>query len=78
MLFGDWGHAMIASIRGGMPMINKVLTIIAFTGFCLEQFFYSSIPSRLLGVNRIQKYIDDLLEISGLCNRFFIARSHDN
>ena len=51
MLFGEWGHAMIASIRGGIPMINKVLTIVAFAGFCLELFFLSSIPSRLLGVS---------------------------
>lgn len=46
----NWGHAVLASIRGGMPMINKILTIVAFLGFVLEQVLNSSIPFRLLGV----------------------------
>jgi hypothetical protein len=41
---------MLVSIRGGMPMINKILTIVAFLGFVLEQVLNSSIPFRLLGV----------------------------
>ena len=31
-------------------MINKILTIVAFLGFVLEQVLNSSIPFRLLGV----------------------------
>ncbi|WP_342293756.1 hypothetical protein [Clostridium sporogenes] len=41
---------MLVSIRGGMSMINKILTVIAFLGFMLEQVLNSSIPFRLLGV----------------------------
>lgn len=41
---------MLVSIRGGMSMINKILTVIAFLGFVLEQVLDSSIPLRLLGV----------------------------
>ncbi|MEL5899580.1 hypothetical protein AAGC94_16130 [Clostridium sporogenes] len=33
-----------------MSMINKILTVIAFLGFMLEQVLNSSIPFRLLGV----------------------------
>ena len=50
MPIGEWGHVMLAGIRGGMSMVNKVITVIAFCGFLLEQFVCSSIPSRLLGV----------------------------
>ncbi len=31
-------------------MVNKVLTVIAFCSFLLEQILNSNIPSRLLGV----------------------------
>ncbi|WP_164880648.1 hypothetical protein [Clostridium manihotivorum] len=31
-------------------MVNKILTVIAFLGFTLEQVLNSSIPFRLLGV----------------------------
>ncbi len=44
------GQFTLASIRGGMSMVNKVITVIAFCGFLFEQILCSSIPSRLLGV----------------------------
>ncbi len=37
-------------------MINKILTVIAFLGFMLEQVFNSSIPLRLLGVKSKKWY----------------------
>lgn len=46
----SWGLRILASIRGGMPMVNKVITVIAFSCFLFEQFLNSCIPSRLLGV----------------------------
>lgn len=51
-----WGLRISASIRGGMPMINNYITVIAFCCFLLEKFLYSSIPSRLLGVYNINTY----------------------
>ena len=50
ILLGEWVQVMVDSIRGGMPMINDVLTVIAFFGFLLEIVLNSNIPSRLLGV----------------------------
>jgi hypothetical protein len=50
ILLGEWVQVMVDSIRGGMPMINNGLTIIAFCGFLFEKFLNSDIPSRLLGV----------------------------
>ena len=61
MPLGDWGQGTLASIRGGMPMVNTVLTIITFIGFCLEPFFCSSIPSRLLGVAKNILIINQLI-----------------
>ena len=46
----------MASIQGGMPMINNILTILAFVGFVVEKILNSSIPSRLLGV--LQPYMN--------------------
>lgn len=67
MPIGEWGHVMLAGIRGGMSMVNKVITVIAFCGFLLEQFVCSSIPSRLLGViwkkNGFSKINEDLLKL---------------
>lgn len=40
----------MASIQGGMSMINDVLTIVGFAGFLLEAFLCSNIPPRLLEV----------------------------
>lgn len=51
MLLKQWEQVIMASIQGGvLPMINNVLTILAFAGFVLEKVLSSSIPSRLLGV----------------------------
>ena len=53
MLIEEWGPSKLASIQGGMSMINNVLTFIAFGGFLLGLFFNSSIPPRLLEVSAI-------------------------
>ena len=51
MLWIQWEHVIIASIQEGMPMVNNILTILAFVGFVFEKLINSHIPSRLLGVN---------------------------
>ncbi len=48
----EWGQLTLAGIRGGMSMVNKFITVIAFCGFLMEQVIYSTIPSRLLGVKK--------------------------
>lgn len=53
MLREPWGQSKLASIQGGMSMINNVITFIAFGGFLLGLFLNSSILPRLLGVNII-------------------------
>ncbi|CAI3212733.1 hypothetical protein CNEO2_110090 [Clostridium neonatale] len=40
----------MASIRGGVSMVNDVLAVVAFIGFLLGKVLNSSIPLRLLGV----------------------------
>ena len=65
-----WGHITIASIRGGMSMINNVLAFVSFGMFLLELLFSSSVLPRLLGVN-YTKYQKVRLEIS---NRTFFDR----
>lgn len=49
LLFNYWGH-VVTSIREVMPMINNILTILAFVGFVFEKVVNGNILPRLLGV----------------------------
>lgn len=46
----EWGQCNLASIQGGMTMVNNIITFIAFGGFLLGLLLNSSILPRLLGV----------------------------
>ena len=36
MPWKQWEHVIMASIQGGMPMINNILAILGFAGFVLD------------------------------------------
>ncbi len=57
MLMEYWGQIILASIRGGMPMINDLITVLAFSGYFLEKLLNCDIPLRLLGVNKNVSYL---------------------
>ena len=45
-----WGQTTLASIQGGMSMVNNILSFVSFGAFLLELFVNSSVLPRLLGV----------------------------
>lgn len=46
----NWGHITLASIRGGLPMISNILTLLSFFVMLLSSIIDYNFPSRLLGV----------------------------
>ena len=46
-------HISLASIQGGMPMVNEILTVLSIVGYILEKILNTNIPPRSLGVKYI-------------------------
>ena len=47
MPWKQWEHVIMASIQGGMPMINNILAILGFAGFVLEKILNRSEERRV-------------------------------
>lgn len=60
------GQSLLDSIRGGMPMVNNILTTLSFLFMLFDLFLQSAIPLRLLGVKITE------LEGTTLGSAFFI------